>query len=79
MRLLQARYMLLSNIHCDAGHYCNRIHVTAAGCLLWGIMTAGFGFCSSVSEGLFFWGMNGIGKIHLPTGSRPLRRPFTCV
>ena len=47
---------------CHAGHYCNRIHVTAVGCLLWGLMTASFGFCSSVSQGIFFWGMNGIGK-----------------
>ena len=31
------------------------------GCLLWGLMTASFGFCSSVSQGIFFWGMNGIG------------------
>ena len=47
---------------CHAGHYCNRIHVTAVGCLLWGLMTASFGFCSSVSQGIFFWGMNGVGK-----------------
>ncbi|CAL5229213.1 g12496 [Coccomyxa viridis] len=52
-----------------AGHYCNRIHVTAVGCLLWGLMTASFGFCSSVSQGIFFWGMNGIGlALVIPSG-----------
>ncbi len=45
-----------------AGHYMNRIKVTAYGCLLWGCMTAGFGLCSSVPQGIFFWGMNGIGE-----------------
>ena len=74
--------MLCSKIHGNAGHYYNRIHVTAVGCLLWGIMTAGFGFCSSVSEGLFFWGMNGIGEAHLSEGlqalaASPLLRPIS--
>ncbi|EIE22835.1 MFS general substrate transporter [Coccomyxa subellipsoidea C-169] len=52
-----------------AGHYMNRIKVTAYGCLLWGCMTAGFGLCSSVPQGIFFWGMNGIGlALVIPSG-----------
>ncbi|CAL8464837.1 g4372 [Coccomyxa elongata] len=52
-----------------AGHYMNRIKVTAFGCLLWGCMTAGFGLCSSVPQGIFFWGMNGIGlALVIPSG-----------
>ena len=46
-----------------AGHLYNRIWVTTAGCLLWGIMTAGFAFSTSLKHGLFFWGVNGAGQL----------------
>jgi len=33
-----------------AGHYYNRIWVITAGCVLWGIMTAGFATTHSVAQ-----------------------------
>ena len=33
-----------------AGHYYNRIWVITAGCILWGIMTAGFATTHSVAQ-----------------------------
>ncbi|KAK9786693.1 hypothetical protein WJX73_003542 [Symbiochloris irregularis] len=51
------------------GHYYNRIWVIAAGCTLWGIMTLGFSFCTSVQQGYLFWAMNGIGlSLVIPSG-----------
>ena len=35
---------------CCAGHYYNRIWVITAGCVLWGIMTAGFATTHSVAQ-----------------------------
>lgn len=42
----------------DAGHYYNRIWVITTGCLIWGVMTAAFSRCTSVSQGYIFWGAN---------------------
>lgn len=53
---------LLFEIYLDAGHVFNRIYVTSAGCFIWGIMTAGFAFCQSINQGIFFWAVNGIGE-----------------
>jgi hypothetical protein len=39
-----------------AGHYYNRIWVITTGCLMWGVMTAAFSQCNSVSQGYIFWG-----------------------
>ena len=33
-----------------AGHYYNRIWVITAGCVLWGVMTAGFATTHSVAQ-----------------------------
>ena len=56
--------------HCTrAGHYYNRAKVTTVGCLMWGVCTAGFSICSSLSQGYFFWAINGIGlSLVIPTG-----------
>ena len=43
-----------------AGHYYSRAVVICIGCCLWGTMTAGFSFCNSVHQGIFFWGVNGV-------------------
>lgn len=44
-----------------AGHYYDRIAVTSVGCFIWGTMTTGFAFCTSIGQGMFFWAVNGIG------------------
>ena len=45
----------------NAGHYYDRIAVTSIGCFIWGTMTTGFAFCTSIGQGMFFWAVNGIG------------------
>lgn len=77
--LLMPMMMLCMHAHraCSwlvAGHYYNRIKVTALGCILWGVMTTAFGLCNSVPQGIAFWGINGIGG--LPD---PARCPVGCV
>lgn len=44
-----------------AGHYYDRIIVTAIGCFIWGTMTMGFAFCTSIKQGMLFWAVNGVG------------------
>ena len=52
-----------------SGHCFNRVRVTTAGCLLWGVCTAGFSFCTSLRLGYFFWAMNGLGfSLVVPIG-----------
>ena len=52
-----------------AGHHYNRAGVTAAGCLIWGICTAGFSFCNTLNQGYLFWAVNGLGlSLVIPTG-----------
>ncbi|KAK9793504.1 hypothetical protein WJX73_009675 [Symbiochloris irregularis] len=52
-----------------AGHLHNRIWVITAGCLLWGVMTAGFATSTALWQGLFFWGVNGAGlALVIPSG-----------
>jgi hypothetical protein len=45
-----------------AGHYYDRIIVTAIGCFIWGTMTMGFAFCTSIKQGMLFWAVNGVGE-----------------
>ncbi|KAL3131696.1 hypothetical protein ABBQ38_007988 [Trebouxia sp. C0009 RCD-2024] len=52
-----------------AGHHYNRVGVTAAGCLIWGLCTAGFSFCNTLNQGYLFWAVNGLGlSLVIPTG-----------
>ena len=44
-----------------AGHYCDRVKVTAAGCLLWAAMTSIFGSARSLQQGVAAWAVNGLG------------------
>lgn len=44
-----------------AGHYCDRVKVTAAGCLLWATMTFLFGSARSLQQGIIVWAVNGLG------------------
>ena len=51
------------------GHHYNRVSVTAAGCLIWGICTLSFSFCSTLTQGYVFWAVNGLGlSLVIPTG-----------
>lgn len=50
------------------GQHCNRAHVLAAGCMLWGCMTCLFGMLRSLHVGYLVWGINGIGlALVIPT------------
>jgi hypothetical protein len=44
-----------------AGHYCDRIKVTAAGCFVWAIMTTFFGCARTLNQGIAAWAINGLG------------------
>jgi MFS family permease len=52
-----------------AGHYFNRIYVLAFGVCFWGLMTAIFSGCTTLTQGYFVWAFNGIGlALVVPTG-----------
>ena len=36
--------------------------MTSCGCFIWGTMTTGFAFCTSIAQGVAFWAINGIGE-----------------
>lgn len=52
-----------------AGHRYNRTFVIALGCSIWGVMTALFSGCSTLTQGYLLWAVNGIGlALVVPTG-----------
>jgi len=63
--------VLLQNrnvFHCP-GHYFNRIYVLAFGVCFWGLMTALFSGCTTLTQGYVVWAFNGIGlALVVPTG-----------
>lgn len=61
LQLISARADARALLSRLAGHYYDRIAVTSVGCFIWGTMTTGFAFCTSIGQGMFFWAVNGIG------------------
>jgi hypothetical protein len=57
-----------------AGHFYDRIRVTAAGCMLWACMTALFGCSTTLGYGMAAWSINGLGLAMVRKGF-PAQQP----
>ncbi|KAK9841289.1 hypothetical protein WJX74_003225 [Apatococcus lobatus] len=52
-----------------AGHWYDRVNVTAAGCFIWGMMTAAAALCTTLHQAIACWAVNGLGlALVIPSG-----------
>lgn len=53
----------------SAGHWYDRVNVTAAGCFIWGTMTAAAALCTTLRQAIACWAVNGLGlALVIPSG-----------